>query len=135
VETPAGSPGVTTEPWGPGINPGAHGSPPVREPDRDEPALADRERAAAALRGFLEENATNVERAARARAQAERLEREGTPSESARNRAERAREEVTDGLVRLRRSLHSSGEPGAARALDLEVAKMDPPIPPAEIRR
>lgn len=66
---------------------------------------------------------------------AERLEQEGTPSDSARNRAERAREEVVDELVRLRRSLSASGEPGAARALDLEVTKMDPPIRPDEIRR
>lgn len=96
---------------------------------------ADRERAAAALRRFLLENATNVERAARRRSQAERLEREGIPSDSARNRAERAREEVVDGLARLRRSLRAAGEISTARALELEVAKLNPPIEPAEIHR
>lgn len=96
---------------------------------------AARERAAAVLREFLAENGTNVERAARRRNQAERLELEGIPSDSARNRAERAREEVVEGLIRLRRSLHATGETSAARALEFEVAKLDPPIEPEEIRR
>lgn len=95
---------------------------------------ADRERAAAALREFLAENVTNVERAARKQSQAERLEREGIPSDSARNRAERAREEVVDGLARLRRSLYDAGEESTARALEREVTKLDPPIEPEEIR-
>lgn len=93
-----------------------------------------RERAAAALREHLAQNSTNVERAARMREAAGRLEREGTPSDSARNRAERAREEVAEGIARLRRSLSAAGDDESAQALDLETAKLDPPIRPAEIR-
>lgn len=93
-----------------------------------------RERAAKALEEHLQRDATNLDRAARMRDQAERLDREGTPSDSARNRAARAREEVADGIARLRRAMISSGDEETARALDLEVLKIDPPIQPAEIR-
>lgn len=93
-----------------------------------------RRRAAKALEEYLRHNATNLDRAARMRDQADRLDREGTPSDSARNRADRAREEVADGISRLRRAMISSGDEESARALDLEVLKIDPPIQPAEIR-
>ena len=91
-------------------------------------------RAAKALEECLRKNATNLDRAVRMRDQAERLYREGTPSDSAHNRAERAREEVADGIARLRRAMISSGDEESARALDLEVVKLDPPIQPGEIR-
>lgn len=99
-----------------------------------ERARSARERAVSALREHLAENATTVERAARMRDQADRLEREGTPSDSARNRAERAREEVARGVARLRRSLFAAGDEESARALDAETTKLDPPIQPSEIR-
>lgn len=132
--TPARDSETVTHPEGRRINSGGDGGVTAR-PAAREVGEADRERAAAALREFLEENATSVERAARMRNQAERLEREGTPSDSARIRAERAREEVVDGLSRLRRALHTAGEAAAARALDLEVTKLNPPVEPGEIRR
>lgn len=87
------------------------------------------------MREFVARNATNVERAARTRDQVQRLEIEGTPSDSARNRAARAREELVDGLARLRRSLYEAGGTELARVLDLEVTKLDPPIQPVEIHR
>ena len=93
-----------------------------------------RQRAAKALDEQLRRDATNLDRAARMRDQAERLDKEGTPSDSARNRADRAREEVADGIARLRRAMISAGDEESARALDLEVLKIDPPIQPAEIR-
>lgn len=96
---------------------------------------AERERALAALQGFMLENSTNVDRALRLRDRADRLEREGIPSDSAHNRASRAREEIVGGLAGLRLSLGQSGEPGAARALDLEVTRMSLEIGPGEIRR
>jgi hypothetical protein len=80
------------------------------------------------------ENHTNVDRALRLKERADRLESEGTPSDSAQNRASRAREEIVSGLVRLRRSLAESGG-GSASALDLEVTRMDPRVSPDEIRR
>lgn len=82
----------------------------------------------------LRKDATNLDRAVRMRDQAERLDREGTPSDSARNRANRAREDVAEEIARLRRTMVSSGDEESARALDLEVLKIDPPIQPAEIR-
>lgn len=91
-------------------------------------------RAAKALEDHLRQNATSLDRAVRMRDQAERLDREGTPSDSARNRADRAREELADGIARLRRAMISSGEEESARALDLQAMKIDPPIQPAEIR-
>ncbi|WP_152670536.1 hypothetical protein [Rubrobacter aplysinae] len=120
-----------------GINPELDGEAAHRPPVESVGAgvgEAERERAVAALREFLEQNATSVERAARKRDQAERLEIQGIPSDSARNRAGRAREEIVDGLLRLRRSLVASDEAGAARALDLEVGKIYPPVSPEEIR-
>ena len=95
---------------------------------------AARRQAARLLDEHLRKNAANLDRAVRMRDQAERLDREGTPSDSAQNRADRAREDVADGIARLRRALISSGDEESARALDLEVLKIDPPIRPAEIR-
>lgn len=120
-----------------GIKSGGGGEPATREaagPSDIGFSDAEHERATAALRKFLLENYTNVDRALRLRDRADRLENEGIPSDSAHNRASRAREEVVAGLVRLRRSLAKSGG-GSARALDLEVTRMTPQVSPDEIRR
>jgi hypothetical protein len=79
-------PGEETPGWGP-------------EPDPDL-----RNRAAAAIQEYAAAHPAIFERAERLRARADRLEREGTPSDSARNRAERAEGEVRAGLAGLRKS-------------------------------
>jgi hypothetical protein len=120
-----------------GIKPGGGSEPDTREAAGSSGtgfSDAEHERATAALRKFLLENHTNVDRALRLRDRADRLESEGTPSDSARNRASRARQEVVAGLVRLRRSLAEFGA-GSARALDLEVTRMTLRVSPDEIRR
>ena len=76
------------------------------------------------IREYLRTQATNLERAERLGERAERLEEAGIPSESARNRAERAREEVAAGLVALRRRFTQAvgggdGAPAFDRAVDL----------------
>ena len=53
-----------------------------------------RSRAASAIGEYAHAHATLFERAERLRERVERMERAGTPSESARNRAERAMREV-----------------------------------------
>ena len=61
------------------------------------------------------------------REKAERLEKGGTPSESARNRAERARREVEAGLAALRASFAASvGGREGRRAFDREVERRYP---------
>lgn len=67
-----------------------------------------RSRAAGAIRAYAEAHSALFERAERLRARAERLEGEGTPSDSARNRAERAEREVESGLSELRASFAAS---------------------------
>lgn len=79
----------------------------------------------------MRSNATNVERAARFAEQAGRLEGEGTPSDSARNRAERAREEISGGLAELRASLAAGGDTEAAAALDRVVRRLYPAFEPS----
>jgi hypothetical protein len=83
-------------------------------------------RAASAIREYARDHAALFERAERLRAKADRLERAGIPSESATNRAERARREVQTGLLALRASF----EPGSAgeRAFDHEVQRMYPTL-------
>ena len=71
-------------------------------------------RAERLVRAYLDAQAENVERAARLAEKAGRLERAGTPSDSARNRAERARGEVAAGLAALRaRFVEAAGGKGA----------------------
>ena len=53
----------------------------------------------------------------------ERLKREGTPSESADNRAERAKEEVKDSLSRLRSSFTKDKGPEGRTAFDRELER------------
>jgi hypothetical protein len=84
-------------------------------------------RAASAIREYAREHATLFERAERLREKADRLERAGIPSESAANRAERARREVEAGLLALRASFASSaGGSAGERAFDHEVARLFP---------
>jgi hypothetical protein len=87
-------------------------------------------RAARVVREYLDAHAEMVERAARLQEKAGRLEREGTPSESARNRAERAHGEVAAGLLALRaRFVAAVGREGA-RAFDRVVAMLAPAYRP-----
>ena len=83
--------------------------------------------ASSAIREYAREHAALFERAGRLREKADRLERAGIPSESAANRAERARREVEAGLLALRTSFASSVGGGAGeRAFDQEVERLYP---------
>ena len=82
------------------------------------------------MREYLDAQAENLERAARLAEKAVRLERDGTPSDSARNRAERARGEVVAGLAALRaRFVEAAGGRGAG-AFDRVVQALAPPYGP-----
>ncbi len=105
------------------------GAPDGKESPAPDGAAEDR--AAAAAEAYMRSNATNVERAARFAEQAGRLESEGTPSDSARNRAERAKEEVSGGLADLRASLVVGGDAEAAAALDRVVGRLYPAFEPS----
>ncbi len=88
-------------------------------------------RAARAIHGYLETHAANLERATRLEEKAERLEEDGIPSESVRNRAQRARREVVAGLAALRASfIETVGERGGARAFDRMVRQRCPDFAP-----
>jgi hypothetical protein len=83
------------------------------------PDVALASQAASAIREY--------EREERLRAKAERLEDAGIPSESANNRAERARMEVEAGLLTLREIFApSAGE--RRRAFDHEVGRLYPAL-------
>jgi hypothetical protein len=79
-------------------------------------------RAERTVREHLNTHAENFERAVRLGEKAERLEEAGTPSESARNRAERAREEAVAELAALRASFvgatRKGGTPSTGRWRD-----------------
>ncbi len=101
--------------------PGAHETAP-------DPGVASR--AGTAIGRHAGEHATLFERAERLAVKAGRLREAGTPSESANNRAARAREEVEAGLAALRDSfVASEGEEGA-RAFDREVGRRFPALGP-----
>jgi cobalamin biosynthesis Mg chelatase CobN len=88
-------------------------------------------RAARLVREYLRSQATNLERAERLGERAERLEKAGIPSESARNRAERARDEVMVGLAALRgRFVEAAGGGDGARAFDRVVELLCPTFKP-----
>lgn len=87
-------------------------------------------RAARTVRDYLDAHSANLERAERLREKAERLEKEGTPSESARNRAERARGEVAAGLAALRTSFIEAAGREGARAFDRVVEIICPAFKP-----
>ncbi|MEJ7815609.1 MAG: hypothetical protein WKF53_10585 [Rubrobacter sp.] len=93
------------------------------------PDMALISRAASAIREYASEHAALFERAERLREKADRLERAGIPSESATNRAERARMEVKAGLLALRASFASSaGGSVGERAFDHEVERLYPTL-------
>lgn len=78
-------------------------------------------RAASVVGRHAEERAALFERAERLAGKALRLQEAGTPSESANNRAVRAREEVEAGLVALRASFVASEGADGGGAFDREV--------------
>lgn len=87
-----------------------------------------RSRAAATLGEHTKAHAALFERASRLREKAERLERAGTPSESARNRAARAEWEAAESLAERRTSFAASTGDEGARAFDLEVRESYPAL-------
>jgi hypothetical protein len=97
-----------------------------KEPAPD-PALISR--AASTIREYARDHSALFERAERLHAKADRLERAGIPSESAANRAERARREVETGLLVLRASFAASaGGSAGERAFDHEVERLYPKL-------
>jgi len=89
------------------------------------PDLAMASQAASAIKEYAREHAALFEREERLRAKAERLAQAGTPSESANNRAERARTEIEAGLLALReRFAPSAGE--RRRVFDHEAGRLYP---------
>jgi hypothetical protein len=83
--------------------------------------------AASTIAEYAKDHAALFERAERLRAKAERLERAGTPSESAANRAERARAEVETGLLALRDSFAASVAQRRS-AFDRELGRLYPTL-------
>jgi hypothetical protein len=83
-------------------------------------------RAVRSVREYLESHAANLERAVRLEEKAERLEEAGIPSESARNRAERARREVVLTLTAMRASFVGASGHEGARAFDRAVEFLCP---------
>jgi hypothetical protein len=89
------------------------------------PDLAVASQAASAIKDYARDQAALFEREERLRAKVERLEDAGIPSESANNRAERARMEIEAGLLALReRFAPSVGE--RRRAFDHEAGRLYP---------
>jgi hypothetical protein len=104
----------------------------LRRRRRGAPAPEDaalRSRAASVIGEYADAHSTLFERAERLREKADRLEKNGTPSESARNRAERAVREVEAGLAALRASFESEASAGGSegrRVFDREVERRYP---------
>jgi len=88
-------------------------------------------RAERTVREHLNAYAENFERAVRLGEKAERLEA-GTPSESARNRAERAREEAVAGLAALRASFVGATRKGG-HAFDRALERRCPAFAPRQV--
>lgn len=89
--------------------------------------LALESRAARTVREYLEAHAANLERAVRLEEKADRLEKDGIPSESARYRAQRARGEVVAGLAAQRASfVEATGKWEGAHAFDRAVELLCP---------
>lgn len=97
-------------------------------PVGEEPALESR--AVRYVRDYLESHAANLERAARLEEKARRLEEADIPSESARNRAERAHGEIVPGLVALRTSFLETAGHAGAHAFDRAVKLLCPAFAP-----
>ena len=104
---------------------------PGRRRDAGPAPEADLElRATRTLREYLDAHAANLDRAVRLGEKAERLEKAGIPSDSARNRAERAREEVVAGLAALRSSfVEAAGEREGTHAFDRALEVLCPVFP------
>ncbi len=83
-------------------------------------------RARTVIGRYAGEHATLRERAERLAAKARRLEEAGTPSESANNRAIRAREEVEAGLAALRDAFVVSEGRAGGEAFDREAGRAFP---------
>jgi hypothetical protein len=98
----------------------------VRAPDLEA-------RAERTLREHLDAHAESFERAVRLGEKAERLEEAGTPSESARNRAERAREEVVAGLAALRASFVEAAEKKGGHVFDRVLEQCCPGFAPRQV--
>lgn len=79
---------------------------------------------------YAGEHVTLLERAERLATKARRLEEAGTPSESANNRAVRAREEVETGLAALRGAFVASDGEEGGDAFDREVGRRLPTLRP-----
>jgi hypothetical protein len=105
------------------------GRPRRRTPETaPDPTVASR--AVSAIGRHAGEHVTLLERAERLGAKARRLEEAGTPSESANNRAARARGEAEAGLAALRGAfVASEGEKGG-EAFDREVVRRFPALGP-----
>ena len=98
-----------------------------RRREESSPDVALISQASSARAEYAGDNAALFERAERLRVKADRLESAGTPSESANNRADRARMEVEAGLLDLREAFaRSAGE--RRRAFDLEVGRLYPTL-------
>jgi hypothetical protein len=93
-------------------------------PNGEESAVEPR--AVRSVRKYLDAHAANLERAVRLEEKAERLEEAGIPSESARNRAERARGEVLPALTGMRASFFEASGHEGARAFDRAVEILCP---------
>ena len=98
----------------------------AKEGHAPDPALGTL--AASAIGEYAKAHRTLFERAERLVKKAERLRDSGTPSESANNRAERAREEVAAGLAALRASFATSAGAEGGHAFDEEVARRYPSL-------
>lgn len=84
-------------------------------------------RAEQTVHEHLETHAASFDRARRLGEKAERLEEAGTPNESARNRAERAREEVVAELAALRASfIEATGRRRGARVFERVLERRCP---------
>jgi len=90
----------------------------LRPNQRPEAAPDLDDRAATAIEAHERAHAALFERAARLTEKARRLEEDGTPSESARNRAARSEEEVEAELAALRATFVDDFGEGASGAFD-----------------
>src|SRR5215213_2482291 len=90
-------------------------------------------RAERILREHLGTQAESFERALRLGEKAERLEEDGTPSESARNKAERACEEVVTGLAALRASFVEATKQKGGRVFDRVLEQRCPAFAPHQV--
>jgi hypothetical protein len=102
-------------------------------PNGEESVLESR--AVRSVREYLDAHAANLERAVRLEEKAERLEEAGIPSESARNRAERAHGEVLPGLTALRASFFEASDREGVCAFDRAVELLCPVFTSRLLRR